>query len=146
MTGPWTADNQPQTKSARTWWIVGGVILAALVVFAAFLAGLGWDEATAQEEEPTGPSIAEISAGLEACDNHDRLCHANNKLDVDRLDTAMGADAPTDLRAGVTDFNTQFDSFIGSNCGTNKQNVVCGLKGLNMNLAITSIKTAVAAA
>ena len=126
--------------------IGGGIVAVAVLAFAAFLAGLGWEEATAAEEEPTGPSIAEVAAGLEACENHDRLCHANNKLDVDRLEAAMGTDAPADLRAGVADFNTQFDGFVGSNCGINKQNVVCGLKGLNMNLAITTIKTAVAAA
>lgn len=126
--------------------IGGGVVAVAALIFAAFLAGLGWDEATAEEDTPTGPTTAEVAAGLEACDNHDRMCHANNKLDVDRLETAMGPDAPANLRAGVNDFNTQFDGFISSNCGINKQNVVCGLKGLNMNLAITTIKTAVAAA
>ena len=52
MTGPWTADGQPPTKKSRMWWIVGGVILAALVVFVAYLMGRGWDAAVATEESP----------------------------------------------------------------------------------------------
>lgn len=129
----------------KALWIGGGIVAVVVVVFAAFLAGLGWEDAVAQEEKSEGPTVSEIAAKLTACDNHDRLCHADNNLTVSRLSNAMGDDAPADLASGVADFETQFDAFIDGNCGINKQNVVCGLKGLNLNLAVTSIKTAVSA-
>lgn len=40
--GPWTASGQPETKKSRTWWVVGGVVAAALAVFLAYLMGRGW--------------------------------------------------------------------------------------------------------
>lgn len=146
MTNPghWTADGKPQTKTARTWWIVGGVILAALVVAAAFLAGLGWEDATAPKSEPASLTSSEVAATLTACDNHDKRCHIRNNTAVEKLQGALGADAPADIASGVRDFRTQFQSFTNGNCGINKKNVVCGLNGLNMNLAVSSIKTAVA--
>lgn len=68
MTGPWTVDNQPETKSARTWWIVGGVTLAALVVFVTFLAGLGWNDAVEQEAAENDPAWVYKTHGPEACE------------------------------------------------------------------------------
>ena len=49
-TGPWTPTGQPETRKARTWWIIGGIILLALVLFLAYLMGRGWDAAVATEE------------------------------------------------------------------------------------------------
>ena len=54
--GPWTASGQPETKKSRTWWIVGGVVLAVVAVFVAFLAGLGWEDAN--EQTPQGDDIS----------------------------------------------------------------------------------------
>lgn len=142
--GPWTAPNQPvQPRSRRGWWIAGGIVAAVLVVVVAFLAGLGWDDAVADENEKDGPTVAEIAAGLRACDNHDRMCHATNNLTVRRIANAIGDGASPELEAGVADFDTQFRAFVDGGCGINMQNVVCGLKGLNLNLAITSIKRVV---
>lgn len=53
--GPWTASGQPETKKSRTWWVVGGVVAAALAVFLAYLMGRGWDEAVEQETSRTAP-------------------------------------------------------------------------------------------
>ena len=54
--GPWTATGQPETKKSRTWWIVGGVVLAVVVVFVAFLAGLGWEDANEQTTAADDPA------------------------------------------------------------------------------------------
>lgn len=51
--GPWTPDGRPETRKSRTWWIVGGIILAVLVVFVAYLMGRGWDAATQDSAQET---------------------------------------------------------------------------------------------
>lgn len=61
--GPWTASGQPETKKSRTWWVVGGVVAAALAVFLAYLMGRGWDEAVEQETSRTAP-VASSSAPI----------------------------------------------------------------------------------
>ena len=58
---PWTATGQPETKTSRTWWIVGGVVVAALAMFVVFLAGLGWEEAIEQEAAADTTSTSSLA-------------------------------------------------------------------------------------
>lgn len=67
-TGPWTPTGQPETRKARTWWIVGGVVVAALAVFMAYLMGRGWDEATDQMAAESDPSWVYKQNGPEVCE------------------------------------------------------------------------------
>ena len=66
--GPWTPTGQPETRKARTWWIVGGVVVAALAVFMAYLMGRGWDEATDQMSAESDPSWVYKESGPEVCE------------------------------------------------------------------------------
>ena len=67
-TGSWTPTGQPETRKARTWWIVGGVVVAALAVFMAYLMGRGWDEATDQMSAESDPSWVYKENGPEVCE------------------------------------------------------------------------------
>lgn len=66
--GPWTTNGQPETTKSRTWWIIGGVILAALAIFAAYLMGRGWDDATNQIAAEEDPAWVYKENGPEVCE------------------------------------------------------------------------------
>jgi|SRR5690625_5027719 len=66
--GPWTKGGQAESKKSRTWWIVGGAVLAVVVVFVAFLAGLGWEEANEQIAAEDDPAWVYKEHGPEACE------------------------------------------------------------------------------
>ena len=110
--GPWTPTGQPETKKSRTWWIVGGIVLAVLVVFAAYLMGRGWDEATATDGparavDPVPASsvpdnVSEAIPKLLSC-SREMMCAGLNNARLKEIRSSIAAVQPREASEGLSE-------------------------------------------
>lgn len=124
-TGPWTPTGQPETRKARTWWIVGGVLVAALAVGIAFLAGLGWEAANDKIAAENDPAWVYKQHGPEACEKAvlpqlKSPGSAEFTWDDPREDTASIPKRDRYLMDGYVDSQNSFGAVL-------RTRIVCGL-------------------
>lgn len=109
--GPWTATGQPETKKSRTWWIVGGVIVAALALFAAYLMGRGWDTAVATDADAELAEVVQASSvPLEVSETIPKLlpcsasmaCIGVNNVRLDDVQSSIAAVMPREASEGLS--------------------------------------------
>lgn len=141
--------NPPPPKTGWSWstFVIGAVVGIFVGVIGVFAVGallfegqISADLKEAEAEQSAIEQVQSLSAQLGTCDAHDRRCHMENKAQVDRIDAAM-TNQPPALGNAITSFSTEYESFTSRNCGIVKTNVMCGLAGMNMNVAVSTIKT-----
>ena len=148
MSQPFSTQEPKREHTRWSWASFGAGIFVGIIVgiigFFALVAILFSDDiSTALDEEQAGSDqvaqVQELAAELTTCDAHDSVCHYGNYSRVTQIDAAM-PDAPASLRNALASFETEHESFADLRCGVNKQNVMCGLAGMNMNVAVSTIK------
>lgn len=135
----------------RRWsWLsfAVGIVVGVVGFFALGSVLFSDDISTALEEEKGSGSAVEqvqtIAAQMTTCDPHGRSCHFNNMERVNEIDLAM-PERPSGLNNALVSFRTEYGSFTGRGCGRNTSNAICGLTGLNLNLAVSTVKAEVLA-
>lgn len=113
MTGPWTPTGKSESKNSRTWWVVGGVIVALLALFAAYLMGRGWDEATGANEETQSSSSVVVAStvpdnvtdeisSLLRC-SREMVCAGLNNARLEKIRSSIAAVHPREASVALSE-------------------------------------------
>ena len=137
---------QPTRRWSWTTYAAG--VATGVIVGAAGFFGLGAllfeDDIQADLQTESTDSFAvdyaqDYAAQLTTCEAHSRSCHEYNDNLVNAINNALD-NPPPGLKYALISFSTEYASFVNQRCGVNKSNVMCGLAGMNMNLAVATIK------
>lgn len=112
-------------EPSRKWWIVGGVVLAVLVVLIAYLAGRGWEGANDQIAAEDDPAWVYKENGPEVCEKAvlPQLKSPGSAVftwEAPREDTVSIPKRDRYLMDGYVDSQNGFGAVL-------RTNIVCGL-------------------
>lgn len=142
-------NDSPAPKARRWSWpsfgagIATGAVVGVAGVFALgavlFEDDIRADLAAASDGQASVSQVQEYAARLTTCDAHDRACHRSNQEMTSSISEAID-NPPAKLQNALVSFSTEYNSFVSRDCGVNTSNVMCGLAGMNMNMAVATIK------
>lgn len=117
------------------------IVLVLLTAAVALTAG-----GTESETNQASDNLADVqfsASRLKACDNHDRMCHESNAMEIRTIAAITGADKTSALGRAIADFNNQYPTLAERTCGVNTRDYVCGITGIGLNLATNTAKVEV---